>query len=180
MRADEYVQHDALGLADLVRRREVQPSELVEAALERIEAHDESINAIADPWYEQARSRAAGLLPEGPFTGVPFLLKDNGGHVAGRTAPSACRLLRDVVRAKSGPLVERFDSAGLVTLGRSNAPEFGIYAVTEPVMHGPCRNPWSSSHTPGGSSGGSAAAVAAGYVPLAHAGDGGGSMASRA
>ena len=174
MKPSEYAAHDATGLAELVQRGEVQPAELVECAVRRIEEHDGTLNAVVDRWFDAARSRASGSLPDGPFAGVPFLL--NGAHVTGRTSPNGCRLLRDIPRSDTGPLVERFEAAGLVTLGRTNAPEFGIYGVTEPELYGPCRNPWSPERTPGGSSGGAAAAVAAGYVPLAHAGDGGGSI----
>jgi amidase len=177
VKPSEYASYDATGLAALVKRGDVRPIELVEAAIARIEEHDGELNAVVDRWFDDARSRAeSGALPEGPFAGVPFLLKDNGAFVAGRTAPQASRLLAQVTRSTTGALVQRFDAAGLITLGRSNAPEFGIYGVTEPELYGACRNPWNTAHTPGGSSGGAGAAVAAGYVPVAHAGDGGGSI----
>ena len=115
-------------------------------------------------------------LPDGPFAGVPFLVKDLGVEVAGLPATRGSRLFADAIAAHDSPLVARYRQAGLVVLGTTNTPEFGKNASTEPLLHGPTRNPWRTTHSPGGSSGGSAAAVASGMVPVAHGSDGGGSI----
>ena len=172
----EYESYDGLGLADLVRRREVLASEVTEAAIARIEARNPAVNAVIHTMFEQARRAASGPLPDGPFSGVPFLLKDLLAACAGEPLTSSCRLLAAYVPDHDSELVARHRRAGLVILGKTNTPELGILGVTEPLLHGPTRNPWHLDRTPGGSSGGSAAAVAAGMVPLAHGGDGGGSI----
>ena len=172
----EYESYDGLGLADLVRRRELRASDVTEAAIARIEARNPAVNAVIHTMYEPARRAASGPLPDGPFSGVPFLLKDLMVACAGEPLTSSCRLLADFVPDHDSELVARHRRAGLVILGKTNTPEFGIMGVTEPDLHGPTRNPWELDHTSGGSSGGSAAAVAAGMVPLAHGGDGGGSI----
>ncbi len=173
----EYEAHDATGLAALVRSGEVSPAELVEAAVERIAARNPALNAVVHPMYERARAQAVDpQLPDGPFRGVPFLLKDLKAEDAGEPSTGGSRLLRDFRATHDGALVERFKRAGLVICGRTNTPEFGIMGVTEPELYGPARNPWNPEHTPGGSSGGSGSAVAAGMVPAAHGGDGGGSI----
>ncbi|MDD5564544.1 MAG: amidase [Thermoanaerobaculaceae bacterium] len=172
----EYESYDGLGLADLVRRREVRASEVIEAAITRIEARNPAINAVIHTMFEQARRTVSGALPGGPFLGVPFLLKDLLAACAGEPLTSSCRLLAGYVPDHDSELVARHRRAGLVILGKTNTPEFGILGVTEPLLHGPTRNPWQLEHTPGGSSGGAAAAVAAGMVPIAHGGDGGGSI----
>jgi amidase len=173
----DYMQYDALGLAELVRRKEVSASELVDAAIARATAVNPQLNAIVIPMYEIARERARQVLA-GPLAGVPFLIKDLFQDYAGVLATSGCSALR---RAAHTPrvhseIVRRWLDAGTVILGRTNTPEFGVKAVTEPDAWGPTRNPWNVAHSPGGSSGGSAAAVAAGIVPAAGAGDGGGSI----
>jgi amidase len=172
----DYESYDGLGLADLVRRRELRASEVVEAAIARIEARNRPVNAVIHTMFEKARLAADGPLPDGPFAGVPFLLKDLMAACAGEPLTSSCRLLAGYVPDHDSELVARHRRAGLVILGKTNTPEFGIMGVTEPELHGPTRNPWELDHTCGGSSGGSAAAVAAGMVPLAHGGDGGGSI----
>lgn len=176
--ADALGDHDATDLAELVRRGEVTPLELVEAAIARIEALDGRLNAVIHRRFERAREEAAGPLPDGPFRGVPFLLKDVICHSAGDPFHEGMRFLRDLGwRAASDTyLAAKFRAAGLVVIGRTNAPELGILPTTEPVAYGPTRNPWDLTRSPGGSSGGSAAAVAAGMVPAAHANDGGGSI----
>ncbi len=168
---------DAVDQAALVRRREVTPAELLEAALERIEALDPPLNAVTIRWFDDARA-AAAELPDGPFHGVPFLLKDLWAHYAGQPLTNGCRALKEAlpVSAADTTLVARFRRAGLNIAGRTNSPEFGSLPTTEPTAWGPTRNPWNLGHSPGGSSGGSAAAVAAGMVPFAHASDGGGSI----
>jgi amidase len=169
---------DATALAALVRDRQVSPAELVDAAIERIERGNGEINAVVWRSFERARAeaRAIGSSADAPFAGVPFLLKDLLAHDAGEPSTSGCGLLRDYRAPADSELVRRYRKAGLVVLGRTNTPEFGIYGVTEPRAFGPTRNPWDLTRTPGGSSGGSAAAVAAGFVPMAHGGDGGGSI----
>jgi len=167
---------DALALADLVRRREVTPSELLEAALARMDAVNPKLNAVVRRMEGEARAAIAAGLPEGPFTGVPFLLKDLMAECAGVPLTCGSRFLTGWVPGRDGELVRRYRRAGLVIAGKTNTPELGITPVTEPALFGPARNPWDLSLTAGGSSGGSAAAVAAGIVPMAHGGDGGGSI----
>ncbi len=166
---------DAVGQADLVRRGELTPAELVEAAIDRIERIDPGLNAVIVPLFEHAR--AAVPVP-GPFAGVPFLLKDAGACLAGLPLYSGSRLLRDLDwRAPADTVLgARFRDAGLVVCGKTNLPEFGSQPTTQPVAFGPTRNPWDTSRSVGGSSGGAAAAVAAGLVPVAHASDIGGSI----
>ena len=170
---------DATAQAELVRDGEASPVELVEAAIERAETLNPELNAIIQPRYEEARETAAGELPDGPFRGVPFVLKDLGaGAEAGRPLHMGMRALKqaDFRSPLDSFLVQRFREAGLVTIGRTNTPELGILPTTEPDAYGPTRNPWDLERSPGGSSGGSGAAVAAGIVPFAHASDGGGSI----
>lgn len=167
---------DATGLAELVRTRAASPRELVDAAIARIEAQNPSLNAVVTPMFEAARRRADGPLPDGPFRGVPFLLKDLGPAYDGVRFTGGSAFLAEFVPKYRGELVERFEQAGLVILGKTNTPEFGIVPTTESRRLGACKNPWDLTRSPGGSSGGSAAAVAAGFVPMAHANDGGGSI----
>ncbi len=169
-------EHDATALAELVRTGEASPRELVDAAIARIEAGNDVLNAVVTPMYEAARLRADGPLPDGPFRGVPFLLKDLGPAYAGVRFTGGSAFLRDFVPTEHGELVNRLERAGLVIVGKTNTPEFGIVPTTESRRLGACRNPWDRTRSPGGSSGGSAAAVAAGFVPMAHANDGGGSI----
>jgi len=166
---------DATAQADLVRRKQVKPIELVEATIERIERINPQINAVVTPMYDEAR-KAATAPPDGPFAGVPFLLKDLDAEYAGVRCTEGSAFLADYVSTEDTELVVRYKRAGLVVLGKTNTPEFGLVPTTESTLLGPCRNPWDTSRTVGGSSGGSAAAVAAGLVPMAHAGDGGGSI----
>ncbi len=172
----EFAFMDATAQAELVRRKEVKPAELVDAAIERIERLNPALNAVITPMYEQAREAAQGALPEGPFRGVPFLLKDLMASYAGVRMTWGSAFLRDFVPDHDSELVARLKRAGLVIVGKTNTPELGIVPTTEPVLFGATRNPWDLGRTTGGSSGGSAAAVAAGMVPMAHANDGGGSI----
>jgi Asp-tRNA(Asn)/Glu-tRNA(Gln) amidotransferase A subunit family amidase len=167
---------DGLGLAAKVRSGEVSAVELVETAIQRIETHNPSLNAIVAKAFEQALEAAKKQTPDGPFAGVPFLLKDLGGALKGVPFTGGSRFFKDACPPVDSILVQRYKAAGLIPLGRTNTPEFGLNASTEPVLFGPTHNPWDLEKTPGGSSGGSAAAVAAGLVPLAHASDGGGSI----
>jgi amidase len=172
----DYAKYDGLGLAELVRKREVTPAELVEEAISRIERLNPQINAVIHKMYDLARKAAEGGLPDGPFTGVPFLLKDLVAGYAGVPMRSGSRFHRDFVSDHDSEIVRRHKAAGLIVLGKTNTPEYGLVPVTEPELFGPSNNPWDLTRTTGGSSGGSAAAVAARMVPLAHGSDGGGSI----
>ena len=180
----EYGTLDALGLADLVRRKQVSSVELLEEAIARNERVNPKLGAVITTLYDDARRVAGAVSQGGPvvgpiadrFAGVPFLVKDIYCDMAGVPAQSSSRYLAGYRPARDATIVERFRRAGLVIFGRTNAPELGLLPVTEPELHGPTRNPWDPALTPGGSSGGAAAAVAAGIVPLAHANDGGGSI----
>jgi amidase len=170
---------DATDQAALVASGEVSALELLDAAIERIESIDPALNAVIIRWFDHARDVATSpSLPMGPFHGVPFLLKDLWAMYAGQPLTNGCRALREVmpISATDTTLVTRFRAAGLVTAGRTNSPELGSLPTTEPEAWGATHNPWDLTRTPGGSSGGSGAAVAAGLVPIAHASDGGGSI----
>jgi amidase len=171
-----YSEHDGLGLAALVANGEVTAAELTEAAIERIERHNGALNAVVYKAFDEARAAAAGALADGPFRGVPFLIKDLGVSVAGWPKSHGSRFAREVVDAEDSGLVRRYRESGAVLLGKTNTPEYGITGTTESAHLGPCRNPWNTGHIAGGSSGGAASAVAAGIVPLAHASDGLGSI----
>ena len=160
----------------LVRRKEVKAIELVDAAIDRIERLNPTLNAVVTPMYDLARKAASGPLPDGPFTGVPFLLKDLLASYAGVRFTEGSAFLSDYVPDHDSELVARHKRAGLIVVGKTNTPEFGILPTTEPRLFGPTHNPWDVGRTTGGSSGGSAAAVAAGLVPMAHGNDGGGSI----
>lgn len=175
MRFEDYVQHDGLGLAALVARREVSPAELLDTAIARAEAVNPRLNAIVRPLHERARRQLAAPL-SGPFAGVPFLIKDLLTDLAGEPTSRGSRHFRDQVPTQDSELARRLQAAGLVIFGKTNSPELGLNPYTEPRCWGPTRNPWNLERTPGGSSGGSGAAVAAGIVPMAGAGDGGGSI----
>ncbi len=176
MKFEEYARHDAVGLAELVRRGEVTARELVDAALARADAVDGRVHAVIHRLDGSAREAAEAGIPEGPFRGVPFLVKDLDGTLGGAPYNAGTRALKGYVAPRDSELFARYRRAGVVFVGKTNTPEFGILAVTEPELHGATRNPWNLDHVPGGSSGGSAAAVAAGIVPVAHGGDGGGSI----
>lgn len=176
LRPDELLGYDALGLAELVRSKAVQPIELVDLAIARIEALNPNLNAIVTPMCDRARDAAQREIPAGPFRGVPFLLKDLGARVAGVRMTSGSKALSQFIPDFDSELVIRHRRAGLITVAKTNTPEFGLTPTTEPELFGPTRNPWDLARTPGGSSGGSAAAVAARIVPIAHANDGGGSI----
>jgi amidase len=169
---------DATAQAELVSSGQASPGELVDAAIERIERTNPELNAVITPLFEKARAAAANELPDGPFRGVPMLLKDLLCHSAGDPMYEGMRFLKELgwVEQEDQHLTRLFRRAGLVFLGKTNTPELGILPTTEPEAHGATRNPWDTGHSTGGSSGGSAAAVAAGMVPLAHANDGGGSI----
>src|SRR4051812_7351292 len=176
--SDDLARLDATAQAELVRTGEASPLELVDAAIERIEAANGEVNAVIHELYDEGREAASGNLPDGPFKGVPFLLKDLGAAFAGQPLHMGMQYLKDAdFRAPVDTyLAERFKQAGFVTIGKTNTPELGILPTTEPKAYGPSRNPWDTTRSTGGSSGGSAAAVASGMVPVAHANDGGGSI----
>jgi amidase len=171
----EYDQYDATGLAGLVAKGEVTPGELLETAWARVEAGEPKLNAIAHAFRDKAAAQAAGPS-SGPFAGVPFLLKDLEMDYGGAPMTMGAVAAKDYVAPHDCELVKRYLAAGVVIAGSTNAPELGLKATTETALHGATRNPWNPEHTPGGSSGGSGAAVAAGYVPMAAAADGGGSI----
>jgi amidase len=177
--SDDWAWMDATAQAELVRTKQVKPNELVAAAIDRIERLDGSINAVIHRRFERALDEAGrGDLPDGPFTGVPFVVKDLFAPTAGDPMHNGMKALRDAgyVAPADSWLTARYRKAGFVFVGRTNTPELGLVPTTEPQAHGASHNPWSLDHSPGGSSGGSAAAVAAGLVPAAHASDGGGSI----
>jgi amidase len=173
----QYADYDGLGLAELVRKRQVTPAELVEAAIERIERHNPALNAIVYKAYDEARAFAsADPLRNGPFAGVPFLIKDLGAQVKGWPRSSGSNYAQVAADDVDSELVRRYRETGVVLVGKTNTPEFGIPGVTNSERLGPSGNPWNPEHISGGSSGGAAAAVASGMVPLAHASDGLGSI----
>lgn len=172
----EYRKLDATALSALVRRGEVSAREVLETAIERLETVNPKLNAVVHRCYDHAREVLATADRSAPFYGVPFLVKDLDGVLAGEPYTGSSRSLVDHVPTVSSELFLRYARAGLATFGKTNTPEFGIFAVTESELRGPARNPWDLDRTPGGSSGGSAASVAAGIVPVAHGGDGGGSI----
>jgi amidase len=176
MRFEEYRRHDAVGLAQLIARREVSATEILETAIARAEQVNPAINAIVHQQYDKARKAVAAGLPDGPLTGVPYLIKDLGFFETGEPATFGSSLFKDFVADHETAYVARCKKAGLVFIGRSATPEFGLNPNTEPRLYGSCRNPWNLEYSPGGSSGGAAAAVAAGILPVAHATDGGGSI----
>jgi amidase len=173
---DLYDEQDATGLAAAIRAGEVSPREVVEFAIARLDERNESINAVVARRDAAALAEADSALPDGPLTGVPFVVKDLGMPVAGLPATNGSRLFAGEIATHDGELLRRYRRAGVVVIGTTNSPELGRNASTEPLLFGPTRNPWSLSHSAGGSSGGTAAAVAAGIVPAGHGNDGGGSI----
>ena len=177
MKSEEFQVQDAMGLADLITRKEVSESEVLDAALERLGEVNGTLNAVINVLEDEARQAIANALPEGPLRGVPFLLKDLGVLMKGVPTGGGSRLYKNSApAAQDSALVAAYRRAGLVVFGKTNTPEFGMAATTEPVANGPTLNPWNLKRTCGGSSGGSAAAVAARVLPAAHASDGGGSI----
>ncbi|MFP6665432.1 MAG: amidase [Deltaproteobacteria bacterium] len=171
-------EQDATSIAEAIARGETSAEEQLAEAVARIESVNGELNAVIQPLYEEARERVRAGLPAGPFRGVPILLKDLDAPLAGAPFHCGTRFLKDAsYRAPhSAFFVEKLLGAGFVPLGKTNTPELGLAVTTEPLSYGASRNPWNPAHSTGGSSGGSAAAVASGMVPLAHASDGGGSI----
>lgn len=172
----EYDNYDAVGLAQLVRNGDVSPEELLDEAMARVEQRDPAVNSIVAKLYDHARAQIRAGLPDGPFRGVPFVLKDLHALCNGEITSNGSRFYQDNRADHDTELVARYKKGGLVIFAKTNTPEFGLTITTEPVLFGATRNPWKAGYTAGGSSGGSAAAVAAGLVPAAHASDGGGSI----
>ena len=172
----DYEKYDALGLADLVKRGETSAEALLEAAISRTEARDEVVGAVVVRMFDEARKAVAAGVPDGPFQGVPFLLKDLHLAWPGVRLTNGSKLFSDFVPEIESELVARYRKAGLVVFGKSHSPEYGLTTSSESVLYGQTRNPWNLEHTSGGSSGGASAAVSAGYLPLANASDGGGSI----
>ncbi len=173
---NDYTACDATELARRVRDREVSPAELTETAISAIEAVNPKLNAVVHKMYDEARATAKGPLPEGPFQGVPMVIKDFDGFLAGHPWTASCRFLEGFVPDHDAEAIARLRRAGLVFLAKSNLPELAILGSTEPKWRGSTRNPWNTDHSTGGSSGGSAALVASRAVAVAHGGDGGGSL----
>jgi amidase len=176
MSFSEYGNYDGLGLAELVHKKKVSPAELVEEAIQRIEAHNPKLNAVINKLYERARETTKSTLPDGPFKGVPFLMKDLISTLEGIPTSFGNKLWKDIPAKVDSELARRWMNSGVVVVGKTNTPEFGLTPYTESETFGPALNPWDTERTPGGSSGGSAAAVAARIVPIASGGDGGGSI----
>lgn len=177
MKFSEYSQHDALGLAALIRNGDVSATEVLSAAMARADQTHSQLNAVVRRYDDKARARAAQpFRPDQPFAGVPFLLKDLFQEWQGEPCSWGNAKLAQHKAPFTSDIVRRWEDAGVVIFGATNTPEFGAKNMTEPVAFGPCRNPWDTSRTPGGSSGGAASSVAAGVVPVAGASDGGGSI----
>jgi len=176
VQTSEYAAFDAVGLAELIRAGDITAAELTETAIETIRDRNPAINAVIDTYFDRARDiLASETLPPGPFHGVPFLFKDLQAETAMPVTYGSV-FFRDFVAPVGDVIGQRMREAGFSVLGRSASPEFGLLPITESRLHGPTRNPWDLTRSPGGSSGGAAAAVAAGMVPMAHGGDGGGSL----
>jgi len=174
--ADDFEQYDGLGLAELISKKEASPDEVLAATLERIDTRNPAVNAVVMRMDEQARGAIRAGLPDGAFKGVPYLLKDLGVLYTDTITSFGSRLYANYTADHDSEIVARLKRAGLVIAGKTNTPEMGIAPSTEPRLFGPTRNPWKLTHSAGGSSGGAAAAVASGMLPMAHATDGGGSI----
>lgn len=173
---NDYFECDAIELARRVQVGEVSPAELVETAITAIERVDPQLNAVVHRMYDEARATAKGALPEGPLRGVPMVVKDFDGFVKGHPWTASTRFLDGWVPDHDSEVIARLRRAGLVFVAKTNLPELAILGTTEPAWRGPTHNPWNPTHSPGGSSGGSGALVAARAVPIGHGGDGGGSL----
>ena len=172
----DYEDHDAVGLAALVANGETTADALLDAAIERVEARNDIVNAVTNRLYDHARQAIAEGLPDGPLRGVPYLLKDLSASLAGCPTTRGCKFFEDVVPPEDSELVGRLKRAGMVIFGRTNTCELGLSLTCEPRLHGPTKNPWDPRRISGGSSGGAAAAVGGRMLPAAHASDGFGSI----
>ncbi|MFV0423821.1 amidase [Oleidesulfovibrio sp.] len=176
-RLDELGKYDAVALCALIRSGQIHPAEILDTVFTAIEALNPALNAIVHPMQQQAFNELRHVAPDAPLAGVPYLLKDLGPSYAGVPTRMACMALKEgYIPQEDSYLTHKFRSLGAIPVGKSASPEFGLTATTESVLHGPTRNPWDIHRSPGGSSGGSAAAVAAGIIPVAHGNDGGGSI----
>ncbi|MGD9135579.1 MAG: amidase [Desulfobacterales bacterium] len=181
---DELFRYDAIDLSELIRKGEITPAELLETAIHRIENLNPKINAIIYKMYDQVRATAeirssntkTMETSDSAFCGIPFLLKDLIAESKDTPLSDGSRAVHGYISKLDSEIVKRQKASGLIIVGKSNSSEFGVLTTTEPTIHGPTFNPWDLNLTPGGSSGGSAAAVAAGIVPMAHGSDGGGSI----
>jgi amidase len=173
--SDSFAGLDAMAQAELVRKKETTSLELVDAAISRIQAVNPKVNAVVYEAFDRARAAAKGKLPESPLSGMPYLIKDLD-DVKGMRHTSGSRLFAQAMSEKTSPVPASAIRAGMVVLGKTNTPEFGLLGTTESLLLGACHNPWDLTHSSGGSSGGAAAAVASGMLPVAHASDGGGSI----
>lgn len=176
MKTQEYRAYDAMGLAELVRKKEVTPLELLDCAYSIYDDINSKINAVILPLFDRARDYLSKNTPQGFFAGVPFLLKDLGADFKGTVTTHGSRSCTNNLAESDSALVTAYKNAGLIIVGKTHTPEFGLSWLTESELFGPCRNPFDLERTAGGSSGGSAAAIVAGIVPMAHASDGGGSI----
>jgi amidase len=176
MEGFSYKSYDGLGLAELIKKKEVTPKEVVEEAVKIIEQHNPELNAVINKFYDKAQQQAENVNLSGTFAGVPMLLKDITQEVKGEKITSGSKALQGYRAKSDSEYVNKVRKTGVLFLGQTNVPEFALMGITEPLHYGPTRNPWNLEHTPGGSSGGSAAAVASGMVPIAGANDGGGSI----
>ena len=180
----DYSRYDGIALSDLLRKKEIRIPELLESVISNIERLNPSLNAVVYKFYDRAMDTArrledgivSGSLEPGPFYGVPFLIKNLTADYNGEPFSDSSRFVEGHVSDVDAEIIRRYEDAGLIICGRTNASEFGLQPTTEPLLYGPTRNPWNTAFTPGGSSGGSAAAVASGLVPAAHGNDGGGSL----
>lgn len=172
----EYINYDVTGLAELIRKQEVTAADCLDSAIERCEQLNPQLNAVVHKMLAKAQRQMSEVDATAPFAGVPFLLKDLMAEYGGEPLTMGSRFFKDYVPSRDSYLVERYKQAGLVIFGKTNTPEFGVTPITDPELHGSARNPWDTSRTPGGSSGGSGSAVAARIVPMASGGDGGGSI----
>ncbi|CRK81945.1 amidase family protein [Neobacillus massiliamazoniensis] len=176
MEGFDYKSYDGLGLAELVKKKEIQPKELLAEAISIIEEHNPKLNAVINKFYEKAEREAETLDLNGTFASVPMLLKDISQEIQGEKITSGSKVFQSYRAERDSEYVKQVRKTGALFVGQTNIPEFALMGITEPAFYGPTRNPWNLNHTPGGSSGGAAAAVASGMVPIAGANDGGGSI----
>lgn len=176
MEGFHYKNYDGLGLAELLKKKEVKPTEVLSEAIKAIEEHNPKHNAVINKFYEKAEKQAENIDLEGTFAGVPMLLKDIAQEVEGEKITAGSKVYQGYRAKSDSTYVKQVRRTGVIFIGQTNVPEFALMGITEPKYYGPTRNPWNLGHTPGGSSGGSAAAVATGMVPIAGANDGGGSI----
>ena len=172
----EYDKYDGLGLAELIAKKQITPAELLSAVRQRVETINPKLNAFSHLFFDKAEEQIKNGLGKGPFSGVPFALKDLGQYMEGTITSLGARVWKDQVADYDSTLVTRYKQAGLVIFGKTATPELGLTTTTESILYGQTRNPWNLERTSGGSSGGASSAVASRILPMAHASDGGGSI----